>query len=111
MEKVTYKKWYTAEIEEAEFKAFTEKEFVTTFPTIRYYSTQQKPNVKVSSGELDEDQFINLNNITNKIAGTYELTVSMIDPTGEKTVRKRTFNYINLDTKKGQHNSDFWAIS
>ena len=112
LEKRTSKKWYTATLEEAEYKGFNAKEFEKVFPTIYYFTDKNnEKSDSIATGRLISGESLDLNLLLKNQSGSYTLLVSTIDETGEKIVDSKSFNYISPSSQEKQHLSEFWAIS
>ena len=111
LEQQNQQNFYPTIIDEAELKDFSPKEFKKIFPNVLYYGTDKNKNNLIQKGDVDTSMSLNLKELIGNTSGNYILTLSVIDPSGEKIFSKHNFNYINLESKKTQHKEGFWVES
>ncbi len=110
--KKTIDPWFTSTMVQAEYPSFTRKEFEKKFPSTRYFGQHYfEKTDTIFKGSLKSGQELNLSDLVKNEAGQYKFVASTIDQTGEKSVTEQTFNFIQPNSKKGQHKSEFWAVA
>ncbi len=108
LERKQEKTLYTDTREEAEFKDFSQRKFVKTFPHTRYYAHQEEKREVVRGGVAVSNTSFSLNDLK---AGSYILHGKTVDEVGDTINSEREFIVWNPKSKRRQHLSEFWVES
>jgi uncharacterized protein YfaS (alpha-2-macroglobulin family) len=111
LEKIDQEKWHPYSWMEAEHKDFTTSQFEEKFPLVSYFREQKREASSSVKGITSSGDLMDLDLLTGKRAGRYQLTLQATDETGAKISATKLFNYISVDSKKKQHKSEFWISS
>lgn len=110
--KITNPKWIVTSLNEAEYQAFSPKEFEKNFPNTSYFRKAEKLIIDtIVKGKIKSSEELDLNKILLNQVGHFSIEASTIDETGEKSVAQQDFNYIQPFNSKEQHKSTFWMVS
>lgn len=105
--------WKEAYIDESEFKDFDTKQFKKSFPNTHYgVLPNDSLNYNlVKSFQVSSWDSLEINILVNGLAGNYKLEAKFLDIDKSWTSSVHFFNFIRLDSPKGQHKQPLWITT
>lgn len=105
--------WKEEILDESQFKDFDHKKFKTLFPNAHYgILPEDSLNYSlIKSFHVSSWDSLEISNLVGKLAGNFKVEAKFLDIDKNWTSSIHFFNFIRLDSPKGQHKQPLWVAT